>query len=231
MGKACLYIFNVILVSEQFIYQPRSVHNVRIERLWVDVTAQVGAFWADMFTQLELRHGFDINNANHIWLLHHLFLPIINQQLSFFAQSWNQHRIQIRDGPNRAPADMFGFDMFVHGVRGDQLPAEEQLAEEELEVYGVDWEGLHDERLLQSQRQNNSGNEGWSSWVGHVGPPEHLNEVSVDPPSDSLQTSQVEILDQALQPWYERMEHPDDSDIVALWITALAFSMQMNNIF
>jgi hypothetical protein len=111
----------------------RSVHNVRIERLWVDVTAQVGAFWADIFTELELRYGLDINNIHHIWLLHHLFLRLINQQLTFFAESWNQHRIQIRDGPNRSPADMFGFDMLVHGVRGDQLP-DEDLTEEELEM-------------------------------------------------------------------------------------------------
>ena len=39
---------------------------------------------------------------------------------------------------------MFGFDMIVHGVRGDQLP-EDELSEEVLEVYRVDWEGLHDD--------------------------------------------------------------------------------------
>ena len=131
----------------------RSVHNVRIERLWVDVTAQVGAFWADTFTTLELRHGFDINDIHHIWLLHFLFLPIINQQLAFFADGWNQLCIQIQDVPNRSPADLFGFDMIVHGIRGHQLPVE--LSNEELEVYGVDWEALIDERLLQSQRNNN----------------------------------------------------------------------------
>jgi len=42
---------------------------------------------------------------------------------------------------------MFGFDMIVHGVRGDRLP-EGELNEEELEVYGVDWEALRDEDLL-----------------------------------------------------------------------------------
>lgn len=94
--------------------QPRSVHNVRIEHLWVDVTAQVGASWADHFTNLELGHGLDINNVNHIWLLHLLFLGTINAQLSFFAESWNQHRIQICNGLNRSPASMFGFDMLVH---------------------------------------------------------------------------------------------------------------------
>jgi hypothetical protein len=209
----------------------RSVHNVRIERLWVDVTAQVGAFWAELFTQLELQYGLDINNLYHIWLLHHLFLPIINQQLAFFAESWNQHRIQIRDGPNRSPADMFGFDMFVHGVRGHQLADEEEITQEELEVYGVDWEGLHDDHLLHSQRQNNSVAEGWTSWVGRVGPPDHLNEVSVDPPSGPFLAHQVEALDHGLQPFTERLVNLTDADIIGLWTTALGYSRVMNDIF
>ena len=44
---------------------------------------------------------------------------------------------------------MFRFDMIVHGMWGHALS--EELSEEELEVYGVDWEGLHDEVLLNSQ--------------------------------------------------------------------------------
>ncbi|KAJ7633530.1 hypothetical protein DFH06DRAFT_1272399 [Mycena polygramma] len=162
-----------------------SVHNVRIERLWVDITAQLGATWAERFTVLELRHGLDINNISHIWLLHFLFLATINSQLAFFAQSWNQHRIQIRDGPNRSPADMFVFDMLANGVRGNQLPAEEVLSEEELEVYGIDWAGLRDDDLLASQRTNNPMGEGASSWVGRVGPPPlgDLSSVVVEPPA------------------------------------------------
>ncbi|KAF8055696.1 hypothetical protein FPV67DRAFT_1567427 [Lyophyllum atratum] len=163
-----------------------SVHNVRIERLWVDVTAQVGATWAELFTLLEIRHGLDINNPQHIWLLHFLFLGTINQQLDFFAQSWNQHRIQIRGGPNRSPADMFGFDMIVHGVRGYQLPRldDSTMTEEELEVFGMDWEGLREDNLLQSREANNPRNEDSGSWLGRVGPPEHLNEVPLHAPQD-----------------------------------------------
>jgi hypothetical protein len=78
----------------------RSVHNVHIEQLWVDFMAQIGATWADYFTILELCHGLNINNINHIWLFHLLFLTTINQQLSFFAESWNQHHLQIHNGPN-----------------------------------------------------------------------------------------------------------------------------------
>jgi hypothetical protein len=216
-----VYIFHVFLnlrLNLNPMYFRRSVHNVRIERLWVDVTAQVGSSWAEMFTELELRHGLDINNIHHIWLLHHLFLPVINKELAFFAESWNHHRIQIRNGPNRSPADMFGFDMLVCGVRGDQLP-EEELNEEELEVYGVDWEGLHDDQLLQSQRDNNPQREGWSSWIGRVGPPEELSRVSVEPPSGGLFPHEVELLDRTLQPLMHDMH---GHQVVELWAEALA---------
>ncbi|KAH8108647.1 hypothetical protein DFH11DRAFT_1516599 [Phellopilus nigrolimitatus] len=203
------------------------VHNVRIERLWVDVTAQVTATWADHFTVLELHHGLDINNVNHIWLLHQLFLPVINQQLSFFADSWNQHRMQIRDGPNRSPADMFGFDMLVHGVRGAQLPLNDlndHMSAEELEVFGVDWEGLQDDRLLHSQRLNNTADEQSSSWIGRTGPPEHLNEVALDSPNMPITLEELVYLNDSLQAWIGSVE---DSDINALWSNALAITRSM----
>lgn len=201
----------------------RSVHNVRIERLWVDVTAQVGSTWADFFTNLELYHGLDINNVYHIWLIHYLFLPLINQQLTFFADSWNQHRIQIRDGPNRSPADMFGFDMIVHGVRGNQLP-EDELSAEELEVYGVDWEGLQDDRLLRSQRANNTQGEGWTSWVGRTGPPDHLSEVSVQSPQSPLLPHEVDHLEEVVSPW---RQSADDADLVNMWTQGLGCTHAM----
>ncbi|KAF8137807.1 hypothetical protein K438DRAFT_1639004 [Mycena galopus ATCC 62051] len=198
----------------------RSVHNVRIERLWVDVTAQVGATWGDHFTRLEVRYGLDINNVAHIWLLHLLFLGTINTQLTFFADSWNQHRIQIRNGANRSPTDMFVFDMYVNGVRGDQLPQEEEdLGEDELEVYGIDWQGLRDDNILHSQAQNNSTTEGSSSWVGHTGPPPDLSQVIVQPPVGTLTEEEATDL-------YNSFSHligsAEDDDIILLWSQALA---------
>ncbi|KAF8886368.1 hypothetical protein BD779DRAFT_1611784 [Infundibulicybe gibba] len=168
----------------------RSVHNVRIERLWVDVTAQVGDTWARHFEALELYHGLDCNNSHHIWLLQYLFLPTVNSALSFFAHAWNQHKIQMRNGPNRSPTDMFGFDMLVHGVRGDQLPDEPAMSTEELEVYGVDWEGLYDSAVLHAHQANNIQQEGATSWVGRIGPPEHLNELQ-----------EIEGLGRVAEPW------------------------------
>ncbi|KAJ7053160.1 hypothetical protein C8F01DRAFT_996937 [Mycena amicta] len=197
-----------------------SVHNVRIERLWVDVTAQVGATWGDHFTLLELRHGLNINNVAHIWLLHFLFLATINSQLAFFAESWNNHRIQIRNGPNRSPIDMFGFDMYVCGVRGDELPAaEEDLSEEELEVFGIDWQGLRDDAILESQRQNNPLDENSTSWLGRTGPPTDLSHVAVDPPIGTLTEEEVERLVEMAAPL---MGSAENEDITALWSQALA---------
>ncbi|KAF8154326.1 hypothetical protein K438DRAFT_1910178 [Mycena galopus ATCC 62051] len=175
----------------------RSIHNVRIERLWIDVTAQVSATWGDHFTWLEVQYGLDINNVAHIWLLHLLFLGTINTQLTFFAELWNQHRIQIRNGANQCPTDMFVFDMYVNGVHGDQLPQEEEdFGEDKLEVYGIDWQGLCNNNILHSQAQNNSTTEGSSSWVGHTGTPPDLSQVIV--------------------------QLAEDGDIILLWSQALA---------
>ena len=114
-------------------------------------------------------------------------LFIFNQQLQFNAEAWNQHKLQIRGGPNRSPANLFGFDMMVYG-RGDSLP-EEEMSNEGIEIYGVNWEVLSDNQLLHSQGENNSTNEGSTSWIGWTGSPQHLNKVPLYPPSSDVLTS------------------------------------------
>ncbi|TFY51120.1 hypothetical protein EVJ58_g10727 [Rhodofomes roseus] len=200
----------------------RSIHNVRIERLWVDVTAQVGAKWADFFSLLEVRYSLDPHSDLHIWLLHYLFLDDINAELQFFAEAWNHHRIQMRDGPNRSPADMFGFDMLVHGVRGDQLP-DEALSAEELEVYGVDWEALREEQVLHSHHANNTHDGGLTSWIGRTGPPEHLNEVdvqAVEEPALTHLAGALAELQGIIQPW---AGHADRESLALRWVNSLVF--------
>ncbi|KAF8234958.1 hypothetical protein L208DRAFT_1259042 [Tricholoma matsutake] len=207
------------ILRGSYIWGSRSVHNVRIERLWVDVTAQVGATWANHFVRLEMSFGLDINNLHHMWLLQHLFLPTINSILSFFAQSWNEHKITIRDGPNRSPSDMFGFDMLVHGVRGDALPGDDDMNQEELEVFGVDWEALRDENILQSQRHNNDIQEQPDTWLGRLGPPPNLNEVEVNAPEAPLTSVEIQSIDNAVSLWAGL---GDDNSVTQIWINGLA---------
>ncbi|KAJ3898178.1 hypothetical protein F5879DRAFT_812966 [Lentinula edodes] len=200
----------------------RSVHNVRIERLWVDVSHYCSQTWHDMFTLLEIHHGLQVSNSNHIWLLQHVFLPMINEQLAFWADSWNSHRVSQRRGPARSPEDMFVFDSLVNGICGDPL---EQFAmtDEELEVFGVDWEGLQDETLLRTLRTHYA-HEGSGSWLGHRGPPPDLNEVAVSPPSTLLAEEEVAFLNQQLR---HHTRLPREQEVIQLWINALSIVKSM----
>ncbi|KAH7877175.1 uncharacterized protein C8R40DRAFT_1040501 [Lentinula edodes] len=200
----------------------KSVHNVRIERLWVDVSHYCSQTWHDLFTLLEMHHGLQVSNLNHIWLLQHLFLPMINEQLSFWAESWNNHRVSQRLGPARSPEDMFVFDSLVNGVRGDEI-GQFTMTDEELEVFGVDWEGLQDETLLRTLRTNYA-HEGSGSWLGRRGPPSDLNEVPVNPPSALLTPEQIISLNWQLQ---HHVRLPREQEVVQLWIDALAIVKTM----
>ncbi|KAJ3912829.1 hypothetical protein F5877DRAFT_53420 [Lentinula edodes] len=200
----------------------RSIHNVRIERLWVDISHYCSQTWHDLLTLLEINHGLQVSNPNHIWLLQHLFLPIINEQLTFWAESWNRHQVSQRTGPARSPEDMFVFDSLVNGIRGDDL-GQFAMTDEELEVFGVDWEGLQDETLLRTLRSHYA-DEGSGSWLGRRGPPPNLNEVAVNPPSAFLTPEQVASLDQQLQ---HHIRLPREQEVVQLWIDALAIAATM----
>ncbi|KAJ3730762.1 hypothetical protein EV361DRAFT_997993 [Lentinula raphanica] len=197
----------------------RSVHNVRIERLWVDVSNYISQRWNTHFTRLEDDHQLDVNNRNHIWLLQHLFLPVINHSLYFWVQSWNCHRISQRrgDGPTRSPEDMWGFDMLSQGIRGDSLD-QFTMSDEELQEFGIDWEGVRDETLLDSLRQNYAHEQGANTWHGQHGPPAQLNSVEVEPPSGSMTADQIQRMDEVID---SLDRSSNEGDVVNLWRTGL----------
>ncbi|KIK53926.1 hypothetical protein GYMLUDRAFT_249962 [Collybiopsis luxurians FD-317 M1] len=63
------------------------------------------------------------------------------------------------------PEDMFGFDMLINGIQGEEL-SQFAMSNEELEGFGVDWDGLQGEVLLRSL-QAYYGSEGSGSWLEH----------------------------------------------------------------
>ena len=108
----------------------------------------------------------------------------------------------------------------VYGIRGDSLP-EEEMSNEDIEIYGVDWEALSDDQLLRSQGENNSTNEGSTSWIGQTGPPQHLNEVPLYPPSsDVLTSAELLALAETVHPWYGL---PDDENKFLVWSHGLGY--------
>lgn len=70
-----------------------SVFNTRIERLWVEVGRRFARQWRAFFMRLEQCHLLKRNNAHHRWLLHHLFLDLINADCQAFCEDWNNHPI------------------------------------------------------------------------------------------------------------------------------------------
>jgi len=83
-----------------FVY--RSTHNTRIERLWVEVGSQFARQWRAFFFRLERLHRLDRSNPMHLWLLHYLFLDIINDDCKAFQAEWNAHPIS-GEGHDRSP--------------------------------------------------------------------------------------------------------------------------------
>ena len=105
--------------------------------------------------------------------------------------------------------------MLVHGIWGDQLPDKEELSTEELEVYGVDWEGLCNDELLQAWRQNNPVDKDGSSWAGQSGPLANLNKLSVESPTGDLMQHKISPLDRVVEGWYKFV---NDTSRISLWV-------------
>jgi hypothetical protein len=110
----------------------QSVHNQRIERLWVDLK-RVIKIYIIVFHYLEENCGLDIENEVYLYCLHYVYLPRINNTLKLFSETWNSH--SIRTEHNLSPKQLFTKGMIQNGIRGiDDLvinPAE----------YGIDWNG------------------------------------------------------------------------------------------
>ena len=69
----------------------RSVHNQRIERLWRDVFSACVLLYYSLFCHMEDVGILDINNNIHLFCLHFVYLPRINDSLNHFVTAWNHH--------------------------------------------------------------------------------------------------------------------------------------------
>lgn len=176
--------------------QNRSVDNIRIERLWVDVVRNLVDKWASFFRDLETYDGLDTGLPAHIWLLHHLYLELINVELAAWADHWNNHPMdiserQISAHTRESPLSMYQFGHIRNGLRGYDLPSlPEDVPDEELADYGVDHEALEDQHILRSNVRNNQDE------PEHAGPrrPTRFSRVDVLPPNCPLTLAQLDDL-------------------------------------
>src|SRR5437763_5956082 len=94
----------------------RSVHNQRIERLWVDLVQNTIKTYTTIFLYLEEMHGLDITNNVYLFCLHYVFLPRINQDLLQWKASWNNHKIRTEN--QQTPMQLYAKGMIQCGLRG-----------------------------------------------------------------------------------------------------------------
>ena len=83
----------------------RSVHNQRIERLWRDLYSSCICFFYSFFYFLEDLSLLDCNNPVDLYIMHLLFLPVIQKQLNLFKDGWANHAL--RTEGNRTPLQLW----------------------------------------------------------------------------------------------------------------------------
>lgn len=132
---------------------PRSVHNIRIERLWLDITHRFGAKWKLFFEILEAHDGLDVNADTHLWLLHHLFLEAINTDIEQWIETWNNHTLSRRGQPHQSPCQMYLYGMIENSVCGIQV--EEDPDDIDSDVYGIDWEDIDHRNVREHHNLHN----------------------------------------------------------------------------
>ncbi|KAG2126670.1 hypothetical protein BD769DRAFT_1357559 [Suillus cothurnatus] len=209
----------------------RSVHNIRIERLWVDFTQGISSKWKSFFQDLEATSGLDTDNIHHIWLLHYLFLETLCKEVHGWAEAWNNHRMSIPEHGMASPHEMRFFSMLQHGARGFQdtatfQPPEEILQDDEaIAEYGIDWNDVENHHIRAHHHTANQSIHdplGNNPFVAYT--PETLNNVQVDEPNCPLTQEQLLYLQELVA------QLVDDGTNLArrhIWENALALCIQL----
>ncbi|KAJ7754725.1 hypothetical protein B0H14DRAFT_2404946 [Mycena olivaceomarginata] len=139
----------------------RSVHNIHIECLWCNVTRGFGCKWSNFFLSLEYSCSLRPDLEAHIWLLHHFFLAPMNQDAGDWARTWNEYKFRLDMERTRSLCDLFFFGMIENGLRGfDSTP--EPTDDDHIDglnVYGIDWEELHNADIIAHHTEHNTDQE------------------------------------------------------------------------
>ncbi|XP_033101239.1 uncharacterized protein LOC117104496 [Anneissia japonica] len=116
----------------------RSVHNTRIERLWRDVFEGVLGSWYSFFSNMENLGLLCMDNEDHIFLMHYIYRPIIDNMLQQFVNMWNNHKL--RTAQHKTPNQLFILGMQNIACENGIISSEyfERLTEEEAVEFGID---------------------------------------------------------------------------------------------
>lgn len=160
-----------------------------------------------------------MDSAAHLWLLHHLFLDDLNDDIQEWAEHWNAHVMCLKGQKNRAPRDLF-----LIGLRRRLADLGIQRQEDnidDLERFGIDWEDADDQELIRELRER--GENPFDDYA-----PDNMNDVPCEALDCPLTGLQVQRLDQVLQEEFDRDR--DEREVKrAIWIRALMWCRDIFN--
>ncbi|KZO99753.1 hypothetical protein CALVIDRAFT_477038 [Calocera viscosa TUFC12733] len=194
----------------------RSVHNTRIERMWVDVTDSFGRKWSELFSVLEASHGLNPLNEDHIWLLHWLFIDDINDDAIAFQNEWNYHTMSL-PGRNQTPSELFLAGCLENGARGIPLQSsDDEEFHRSPQRYGAEDMDLDTIPIVPADLLPNFG---FLPTVGALDDqvPLRLNSVQCPPPGCPFSFQQMHILEVHI---YPRFNNVDQESLVGRWCEA-----------
>ncbi|KAG5349600.1 hypothetical protein C0989_002863 [Termitomyces sp. Mn162] len=203
----------------------RSVHNICIERLWVDVTRGVGKKWKNLFRHLEIHDGLDADNNAHIWLLHYLFLNAINTDLEVWAEVWNYHVLAHQNEHCCSPRDMFAFGMQENGLRGLHL---DETTDGDLEGFGIDWNDIDNTRIRHHHDAHNANDGDAANPFLHP-PSDHLSHTEVLDPQCPFTIEQLALFEPRIAE-LPTFNMQDMQSRRLLWIESLSIAIDILSI-
>lgn len=172
--------------------------------------------------ELEASYALDHENFAHLWLLHHLFLKVLDKETQTWVSSWNLHRVAVPEGGQRSPYEMFLFGMIEYGVRGVDLMVENEPEIEDLALYGIDWaaQDLVNHALACNPEEWDEENPFLTTHR-----PNQMTTVICDEPDSPLTPEQIIQLDQQI---FQRFNLESNSMAVRkeIWAMALQICME-----
>lgn len=198
-----------------------------------------------------MHSGLNPDNDAHLWLLHHLFLPYLNDEISVWIGSWNQHTLGHKHDPYAAASPLM---RYVHGAAvkgartifldsGDSESEEVWLApvvendpdldEEDVAEYGIDWEDVHAERIMRHHRAHAQpdnlevDNPFVDPFLNHV--PERLSHVGSEDPRCLFTDEGMQLLDTLIQSldYLHLCAQSYPEALQQLWVDVLGFAADL----
>ncbi|KAG6914284.1 hypothetical protein DXG01_001300 [Tephrocybe rancida] len=114
----------------------RSIHNVRIERLWRDVRRYALEFFRQIFLHLEQSGLLDMEEPAHRIVLYLVYEPQVQKQLDKTVASWNFHKL--RTARNLTPIALWELSRQDAITQGYWTGDPGDHADKVDELYGVD---------------------------------------------------------------------------------------------